>query len=305
MAEARVDWRFVGTIFSTRELLQGASRPRKLLFFAGYFFVVAVIGSLIYITQSARQVFSGIAEYGFIAVLAYFWVVQPISLVFLSILFRLVKIEQDNVVVIEDNERGNADIGVIITCHKETTLRESIQACTAHFDVKQIFVIAYSRDRKDGDTVEKILRDAGLEERVNFHFVKQFNKTIALHAGAMQAKNFPRLLVLDAQTILPCNMKFDRRLLCRNVKTICYPVKPNPSSNVSTNEQHWKRLVQLQALDSLMQDSVKALQSHFITVLCPQRSACLWERMALLKCTSKEQILIRDHCARVSKHELR
>ena len=91
-------------------------------------------------------------------------------------------------------KEDNHNIGVIITCHRsEEEIVATVDACLKHFDPTQIFIIDNSNAEDDGQKTQKALLDADLHS-VHYIFQMIGNKTLALYAGAIAAKEFDFLV---------------------------------------------------------------------------------------------------------------
>ena len=239
-----VDWEFVGSMFSVKELTQDVTRGRKLIFLAGYFLCVSVLVSFLYLLGDSRKDFLvHFGKYGTALVVLYFFCLQPIFLLVQTIVFKLPKVDENDVVAVDENERGNPDIGVIILCQGCESIVEAVKSSLEHFCVNQVFVIQHSPNPNDRAIVDSELEGERLSGRVHHVFIPQCNKTLAIHTGAVAAREYAKVLVMDANMKLPAppRLQFDRRLFRKNVKAVAYPCRLlcNDESENEARRKNW------------------------------------------------------------------
>lgn len=165
--------------------------PRRRAFFSAYLFILVVLLSIILVYGKQFEVFS---RSQIVYLFFIFFILEPCFLVAQAIILKLTPIELEASPLKEKED--NQNIGVIITCHRsEEDIVATVDACLKHFDPSQIFVIDNSSNVED-DT-ERKTQKALFEADMHFvHYIFQSigNKTLALYAGAIAAKDFDFLV---------------------------------------------------------------------------------------------------------------
>lgn len=296
-----LDWTFVASICSMRQVLQDCHRLRKILFFVLY----ALMGTLVVLMlafqgDNVRDVLYSkrVAEDGFLIVVAYSFLAAPVAVLVMqgvtagmdakygsnndgsnSMMMPSHHPNTSNVVVvIQDNEQDNPDIGVVIVMsHREMAAMETIRSCLVHFMPHQVFVVEaqplIENNERQESPDESALQHLTDDERRLFaetlarvqhvtvplaanNNATTTTKMLALYTALKATRRYPRVLVLDGGVVLPTRLKFDRRMFRNRVKVVCYPVLlvADTSSSTSTTtstgqeeqEQHAQQLQQNQ-----------------------------------------------------------
>lgn len=163
--------------------------PRKQIFFAAYIIIAAAIVNIILLFGDRFAVYSRSHILHLFIIL---FAIEPCLLVAQAMILRLAPMHLDPSA--EKEKEDNLNIGVIITCHRsEEEIVETVNACLQHFDPSQIFVVDNSNAEDDGCKTQKALLDADLHS-VHYIFQMIGNKTLALYAGAIAAKDFDFLV---------------------------------------------------------------------------------------------------------------
>lgn len=291
---------FLGTVVDTSELTRDlTTSPRKKIFFGAYcaMALALVIAIMRFGEQLEKYRRSRITLWLFLFLFA----VEPCFLVTQAIILRISPSHFGP--AITDNKR----IGVIITCHKsEEEIVNTVRACLNHFGLSQVFVIDNANNPDDGLQTQAALERAELHP-VHYIFQPIGNKTLALYAGAIAAKDFdllvspynlsfpwtlhhslthsPTQLLIDDDTRLPPNMVFDQSFFGPDtVKAVCYPIRAVGPKDPDTDETDDSYIVKWQELEYKMCDYGKQFQTRFSTVLYPHGAISLWEREALIQC---------------------
>lgn len=181
---------FLREVFDFSSVLKDINTSRrKKIFFGTYFAIASVIAFIVVQYGKSFQVYAESEIWClFILLLA----IEPVFLVTQAIILGLFPMELNPIAAKtkEDNHR----IGVIITCHRsEDDIVDTVHACLNHFDPSQIFIIDNSNNEDEGHETLKALHDADLH-CVNYIFQMIGNKTLALYAGAIAAKQFDFLV---------------------------------------------------------------------------------------------------------------
>jgi cellulose synthase/poly-beta-1,6-N-acetylglucosamine synthase-like glycosyltransferase len=180
------------------------------------------------------------------------------------------------------HQKDNPRIAVVIACHKsEDTIVATIRSCRNHFDDCQIFVM---NNRNGPECLTESTRsviDKHALHKVNYIYNPMGNKTLAFYAGAIAAKDFQYILLMDDDVHLPRHMSFDCNVFDEKVKAVCYPIRAvHPSGDDGSSSL----FIQWQALEYKTSDYTKLLQSYLSTVLYPHGAISLWERETLIEC---------------------
>lgn len=110
------------------------------------------------------------------------------------------------------------------------------------------------------------------------------NKTLAMFAGSVAAKDYKYLCLIDDDVTIPEDMNFGKVLMSDRVKAICYPIRAvHPDQG---NDDSY--FIKWQGIEYKMADYAKMIQNQWSTVLYPHGACALWDRKVLIDC-------FRDH----------
>lgn len=239
---ACVDWEFVRSVLSTRDITKDfAASVRKQIFFGVY---AILLVTLVILVIQFPGVLLAYGEIGLLFVAIILVALEPVFLVLQALVLALIvpctSIGNDHhrKSARHDDDEGdyyeqeaepkhevNRSVAVLIPCHRsEDDIVETVQSCLVHFQAKQIFVMDNSDYPEDSQSMQAALENAELH-CVHYIFQPIGNKTLALYAGAIAAKDYEYLLLVDDDTRLPQDFCVDRAMFSSTVKAVCYPIQ--------------------------------------------------------------------------------
>ena len=274
-----VDWTYVRSIFSLRDFVINCGTRRKQVFFGLYMILVL---SLTMILVRRKTVVGGFlfdyVKYSILALAIILYSVEPCVLMLQALILAHPGADDDEGASVSGNEL-TSDIAVVISCHRSSDMIvKTVHACMKHLRPGQIFVMDNANFLDPPDNTREVLEEADLHE-VNYIYNPFGNKTLAMYAGSVAAKDFKYLLLIDDDVTIPENMKFGKHLFSDTVRAVCYPIRAvHPQGRTESLFIEW------QAIEYKMSDYSKLLQNEFSTVLYPHGAICLWERNTLIQC---------------------
>ena len=279
--EKYIDLKFLCSIFDTRKITQNATSPRKIGIFLMLFVMAFGSVSIVYFFHDTfQESFNRSSKPRFVIAIVTF-ALEPCLLLLLTGILLCNPTERKP--ALRCGKEYNKDIGVIIPCHhSENEIVVTLRACLKHFEENQIFII----DNSDNPPDQEIMREKLEEEkfyRVNYIFQPIGNKTLALYTGAIAAKNYSTLLLVDDDARLPETIEFDLSLLEGSVKAVSYSIR----AVYPGDEERFSWMIQWQDLEYKLCDFMKQFQSRFSTVPFPHGAISLWDRATLINCLRK------------------
>ena len=178
---------FLGTVVDTNELTRDlTTSPRKKIFFGAY--CAMALALVIAIVQFGEQIEKYSRSRFTLWLFLFLFAIEPCFLVTQAIILRISPLQFGP--TLTDNKR----IGVIITCHKsQEEIVDTVRSCLNHFGLSQVFVVDNANNPDDGLPTQTALESAELHH-VHYIFQPIGNKTLALYAGAIAAKDFDLLV---------------------------------------------------------------------------------------------------------------
>ena len=284
-----VDWRFVGSIFSIREYGLNLTTRRKQLFFCFYVLLSLILTLVLIRRKTAIGAWLiDYVEYTLLSLAVILYSVEPCVLILQALILAHPGAEDEDD---EDetshskanrnkaNAESTADIAIVISCHRSSdVIVKTVKACLKHVHPHQIFVMDNANFLDPPDNTREVLDESDLHE-VNYIYNPFGNKTLAMFAGSVAAKDFKYCLLIDDDVTIPDNMKFGKHLFSTTVRAVCYPIRA-----VHPQGRQTSLFIEWQGIEYKMSDYSKLLQNEFSTVLYPHGAICLWERSTLIQC---------------------
>lgn len=274
-----VDWSFVASILSPQELFQDLGSRRKQVFVAG-FIILLTAGAVFWVELEIWSFITSQLDHPpYVMTIALTFIVYSVEPLFL-VLEALIAPHPAHNLVNEHPPECTNRIAVIIPCHHSAdVVVRTVRSCMKHVQPSQIFVVDNANFPNPPDKTREILEDEDLHE-VNYIYNPYGNKTLALYAGCVAAKDFSHVLLMDDDTCLPENMNFGLHLLSFPVKAVCYPIRAvHPNGG-----QRETLFIKWQGLEYKSSDFAKHLQSKYCSVLYPHGAVSLWDRKTAIKC---------------------
>ena len=276
-----IDVKFLRSIFDTSKVIENPTSPRKIRFFGVLFaLALAAVGIIYAFHDHFEDSFNTSSQTRFAIAIVTF-ALEPFILLLLTVILLYCPPEPKPVT--KCGREYNRGIGVIIPCHKShNEIVATLKACLRHFDEQQIYIV----DNSDNPPDQEMMRQKLLEEKfhcVNYIFQPIGNKTLALYTGAIAAKDYYTLLIVDDDVRLLESMEFDTSLLTENTKAVSYSIRAvYPGDDKRQSRFSW--IVEFQDLEYKLCDFVKMFQSRFSTVTFPHGAISLWDRNTLIEC---------------------
>lgn len=278
-----VDPTFVRTIFSTKGLTQGVWTRRKVSFWTAYLIIAALFVFCFtrYRKETIDAIFPKLVTFSFTtAVILY--ATEP-AVLLLQTLFLCYPATSEGPEPTGDSADRNADIAVIIPSFNPagaTAIAATVRACLVHFEPGQIFVVENQNQNLTNppEATRTELARAGLS--VEYIYNPIGNKTLALYAGAIAAKEYKYLLLIDDDVHLPSDMLFDRSIFSETVKAVGYPIRAIHSDHT----QRHNLLIAWQALEYKVSDYARLFQSKYSTLVHGHGAISLWDRATAIHC---------------------
>lgn len=307
-----VDWRYVLSIFSMREYGLNLSTKRKQFFFTFYVLATLVLTLVIVQRKTAIGEFLvGYVEYSLLSLAVVLYSVEPCVLIIQALILphpgaddddndngtkNASNVNQPAVTVVSNITESTADIAIVISCHRSSdVIVKTVKACLKHVHPHQVFVMDNANFLDPPDNTREVLDEADLHE-VNYIYNPFGNKTLAMFAGSVAAKDFKYLLLIDDDVTIPPDMKFGKHLFSSTVRAICYPIRATHPQGRTTS-----LFIEWQGIEYKMADYAKLLQNEFSTVLFPHGAICLWERNTLIHCFRSHDTIFYADDVKVSK----
>ena len=275
--EEYVDWDFVKSIFSPADLYKnlGTSR-RKQTYTLCYILALLILGLLL--LRRGDVIVDGLIayiEYTILALAVLVYSVEPIFLLVQSIVYAHPPVDD-----FRYPSETTEDIAVIVACHRSAdVVVRTVHACMKHLRPNQIFIMDNANFPDPPDNTREVLEEADLHE-VNYIYNPYGNKTLAMYAGVVAAKDFKYLLLIDDDVTVPESMHFGKQLFNDTVKAVMYPILAVHPETEECNSL----FIEWQAIEYKMSDYSKLLQNEYSSVLFPHGAICLWDRTTLIDC---------------------